>query len=70
MLKGVDDTVGVAVWDAVEVGVGVCVVAVGVGVCATVVCAGVTALPGVPVAVADAVGVGSCASAAPPMTAA
>jgi hypothetical protein len=69
-LKGVEDTVGVAVWVAVDVGVGVCVVAIGVGVCATVVCAGVTTVPGVPVAVADAVGVGSCASAAPPMTAA
>ena len=32
VLKGVEETVGVAVWLAVDVGVGVCVVAVGVGV--------------------------------------
>ena len=70
VLKGVEETVGVAVWVAVDVGVGVCVVELGVGVCATTVCAGVAVMSGAVVAVADGVGVGLCASAAPPITAA
>ena len=66
VLKGVDDTVGVAVCVAVDVGVGICAEAVGVGVWAIAVAAGVCVLAGVPVAL----GVASWASAMPPMTAA
>jgi len=64
--KGVDDTVGVAVCVAVDVGVGICAVAVGVGVSENTVAAGVCVLAGVSLAA----GVGSWASAAPPITAA
>jgi hypothetical protein len=66
VLNGGEETVGVAVWVAVDVGVGVCAEAVGVGVWANIVAAGVCVLAGVPVAL----GVGSWASAAPPITAA
>ena len=58
--NGVELTVGVGSWVAVDVGAGVCAVAVGVGVSSvTTVGAGVCVLSGVPVAL----GVGSWASA-------
>jgi hypothetical protein len=70
VVNGVEETVGVGLCVAVDVGSGVCVVEVGVGVCATTVCAGVAALSAAAVEVADGVAVGFCARAAPPITAA